>query len=355
MIVANNQSGSSFGGAGMDSTSAVRATGTSTPITSSVPRITLRDEEREALARALEAIEADFQRDPEAFLIAARAAAGAAPMRVQQALAAVANDPAAHGVLLLRNLPQERELPATPLDGALPEGRALRVALGAHLGLAQMVAQPFGYVHERRGTIVHAIAPVPGHERSGTSKSSETLLNMHSEISWNAQRPSHLVLSCLRADHAGEALTLLASAREALARLDASHVALLRQPLFRIPAPESFRVGHGGAVLYSDPSPLVSGPEDLPELRMNRFIVGVSPEAIAAHAELAAALEHPDVVEAVRLRPGQMLVIDNRKYVHGRTRFTPRLDGTDRWLFRSYLRPSGWDARRFPGAASRTV
>jgi L-asparagine oxygenase len=32
-----------------------------------------------------------------------------------------------------------------------------------------------------------------------------------------------------------------------------------------------------------------------------------------------------------------LLIIDNRRAVHGRTAFTPRYDGRDRWLKRAYL------------------
>jgi L-asparagine oxygenase len=44
------------------------------------------------------------------------------------------------------------------------------------------------------------------------------------------------------------------------------------------------------------------------------------------------------------LEPGDLLVVDNAVAVHGRSPFTPRFDGTDRWLQRtmvvSDLRPS---------------
>ncbi len=36
------------------------------------------------------------------------------------------------------------------------------------------------------------------------------------------------------------------------------------------------------------------------------------------------------------LEPGDMLIVDNRKAVHGRTGFTPRYDGEDRWLRRCF-------------------
>ncbi|MFV0131545.1 TauD/TfdA family dioxygenase [Streptomyces sp. HMX112] len=34
----------------------------------------------------------------------------------------------------------------------------------------------------------------------------------------------------------------------------------------------------------------------------------------------------------VRLRPGDLILIDNYRAVHGREPFRPRYDGTDRWM-----------------------
>jgi L-asparagine oxygenase len=38
------------------------------------------------------------------------------------------------------------------------------------------------------------------------------------------------------------------------------------------------------------------------------------------------------------LETGDVLVIDNRKMVHGRSKFTPRYDGTDRFLIRCFAK-----------------
>ncbi|MBK6763531.1 MAG: TauD/TfdA family dioxygenase [Micrococcales bacterium] len=37
------------------------------------------------------------------------------------------------------------------------------------------------------------------------------------------------------------------------------------------------------------------------------------------------------------LKAGDLLVVDNDVAVHGRTPFTPRFDGTDRWLQRTFV------------------
>jgi L-asparagine oxygenase len=49
----------------------------------------------------------------------------------------------------------------------------------------------------------------------------------------------------------------------------------------------------------------------------------------------------------VALEAGDLLVVDNAVAVHGRSPYSPRFDGTDRWLQRAFvvsdLRPSAAD------------
>jgi L-asparagine oxygenase len=52
---------------------------------------------------------------------------------------------------------------------------------------------------------------------------------------------------------------------------------------------------------------------------------------IALHDAVRRSTEH------VILQSGDILVIDNRRAVHGRTPFNPRYDGTDRWLKRALV------------------
>jgi alpha-ketoglutarate-dependent taurine dioxygenase len=77
------------------------------------------------------------------------------------------------------------------------------------------------------------------------------------------------------------------------------------------------------------------------------LMVGLDVEADAALQALAAAVAANHV--SVVLTPGDLLVIDNTMAVHGRSPFTPRFDGTDRWLQRTFvvadLAPSAGERR----------
>jgi hypothetical protein len=64
-------------------------------------------------------------------------------------------------------------------------------------------------------------------------------------------------------------------------------------------------------------------------------MTGTDSEAQRALETLAAAVaeHHTGVV----LEAGDLLVVDNALAVHGRTPFTPRFDGSDRWLQRTFV------------------
>ena len=64
----------------------------------------------------------------------------------------------------------------------------------------------------------------------------------------------------------------------------------------------------------------------------------------------AAALEHLRLCigqskQKIQLEPGDLLVFDNRRSAHARSAYTPRFDGSDRWLLRALVLESYWKAR----------
>jgi L-asparagine oxygenase len=65
------------------------------------------------------------------------------------------------------------------------------------------------------------------------------------------------------------------------------------------------------------------------------LMVGTDEQADAALRLLGATLaaHHDSVV----LESGDLVMLDNDMVVHGRSPFTPRFDGTDRWLQRSMV------------------
>jgi L-asparagine oxygenase len=120
---------------------------------------------------------------------------------------------------------------------------------------------------------------------------------------------------------------------DALPLLSPRTVDCLRKPDFRIAYSSSF-VGDNER-RYSDPLAVLVDTGGAPSLVADLHTMDAdTAPGKAALVELFDALRRCAV--GVRLRPGDLLAIDNRTAVHGRTTFSPRFDGYDRWLRRAF-------------------
>jgi L-asparagine oxygenase len=84
------------------------------------------------------------------------------------------------------------------------------------------------------------------------------------------------------------------------------------------------------------PRPILTGTLDEPTFVFDAdLMVGTDDRAERTLRRVAEVVEanHASVV----LEPGDLLVVDNHLAVHGRSPFTPRFDGTDRWLQRTFV------------------
>ena len=89
-------------------------------------------------------------------------------------------------------------------------------------------------------------------------------------------------------------------------------------------------------VPVGDARPVLGGPLDQPTLCWDaELTTGETAEARAALDELAAAVAERQ--RRIVLEAGDLLVVDNSRCVHGRSPFSARFDGTDRWLQRSFV------------------
>jgi L-asparagine oxygenase len=247
------------------------------------------------------------------------------------------------GVLLLRGLPLDEPLPGTPANGTFSGSwRDLAVSTMTQLMLMSVLGDVIAYADEKDGHIIQDVCPVPGSERLQENTGS-CLLELHSEDGFHPNKPHFLALYCLRADHDRQALTVASGIRAALPALEARHVVALRQPWFRIRVSSSF-TGLAG-VGYSATMAVLSGAPADPDLCVDfHAMEAITEEGACALAALRSSMLGSLV--GMVLEPGDMLIIDNRKAVHGRSDFRPRYDSQDRWLRRCFavtdIRASDW-------------
>ena len=171
----------------------------------------------------------------------------------------------------------------------------------------------------------------------------------HTETAFHPHRPRYLALFCLRGN--AEAHTTMASVFDIIDALpDATRqatVAVMFEPRFRTSVDASF-LPPGREDELGEPHALLSGTLDEPTFIFDADLtVGIDVDAERVVAAIKTAIA--DATTSVVLTPGDLLVIDNNRAVHGRSAFTARFDGTDRWLQRAFivsdLAPSASDRR----------
>jgi L-asparagine oxygenase len=254
----------------------------------------------------------------------------ALPAEVDEALVRFATEPHRSGALLIRHVPIG-PLPPTPPAPAAPSDKDLRTEL-ALLTVARRLGQPVGYVPEHGGRIVQNIVPTRGDADRQTSTSSRSNLMFHTETAFHPHRPRYLLLLCLRGDPSAH--TTLVSIHELMDRLSDDDLELMFQPRFRTAVDISFLDGRRNEL--GPARPLVTGTRREPTFIFDADLTeGVDDEADAVLDRLRALIE--EIKTSVVLEPGDLLVVDNNVAVHGRSPFTARFDGFDRWLQRSFV------------------
>ncbi|MEV4561059.1 TauD/TfdA family dioxygenase [Kitasatospora sp. NPDC049285] len=268
------------------------------------------------------------------WLAAVRDASAELPARLLAELRRFRHDAGPDAVLLVRNLPvastdAARPLPPTPsVPGSVERtaSTAAAVVCAAMLQLGEVVA----FRNEKTGALVQNVVPVPGQEVQ-QSNAGSVLLEMHTENAFHDNRPDYVGLLCVRTDPTGQARLCTSSVRRAVALLSDDTRKVLGEDRFLTEAPPSFE-GREDMVPAHE---ILRGDFEDPDILVDFSATHPLDEgARTAMAELREALTQ--VMTAHDLAVGDLAVVDNRLAVHGRTAFTPRYDGTDRWLHRVY-------------------
>jgi len=297
---------------------------------------TLTEEECQRLRRLAGQVHADAYADrPADYDRVVADSLPRVPARLRSLAVGFGNRLGTAGVLRLRGVPLPVDLPPTPssLDAGMRARSGAEVLL---LGLATVAGAVISFAGWRGGHRVHNVFPLP--EDADTQKASNAVrLEMHTEAAFAPGCPEALAILYLRNGGDQAPATAFCDLHQVWDRLSAGDQALLTESAF-------FTVGRdrnrnevcSDAVAVANPSgeapaagkgqrfqyiPALRGTTADHDQALRRFRAGI--EATATEATMA---------------PGDLILIDNTHIVHGRTRFVPRFDGTDRWLQRCLLR-----------------
>ncbi|MEA2603269.1 MAG: L-asparagine oxygenase [Acidobacteriota bacterium] len=298
----------------------------------------LTAEEHERLRELMAEVSFDPLDDFEAFFAEARLLFHEMPRRLRRSLVEFAKGGNADGVLLLRNLPCDPELPPTPNrpdQGPQRPRRPRKATCASELWMccvAAALGEPVAYLQEKQGNLFQDVFPTPQNADKLSSESSSILLDFHTEIAFHPYMPEYLLLYGLRQDPDKQARTIFSSVRRFFHLLPPGDRDTLFCDLFRSGVDYSF----GNVEELKGAGPLVSilyGDRLDPFLRYDLdLMVGQTPEAqraLQVVRELVNQVKRDVVIE-----PGSLLVLDNRRSVHARSGFTAYYDGRDRWLQR---------------------
>jgi L-asparagine oxygenase len=171
-----------------------------------------------------------------------------------------------------------------------------------------------------------------------TSLGSATELEIHTEQAFSKLRPDILSLACLRGDL--NAITYVLPVQTMINNLSHDEVELLKQPLWKTGVDLSFKL-NGHEFIEGDirgPFPILNT-DYSSNGRYNLvfdqdLMFGINNDAQQLIGKIV------DIYYRYRmqhnLKPGEIIIIDNRHAVHGRSPFQPKYDGKDRFLVRCF-------------------
>lgn len=271
----------------------------------------------------------------EEFLLQAELAFHELPKDLRRSVIEFKREGNKYGGLLLKSLPIDKALPVTPADSKKSLNKKTFESEFWIASIAGGIGDPINYSQEKDGEIFQNICPTPHNAAALSSESSIIDLDFHTETAFHPFLPDFVMLLCLRPDHERVAKTFFASTRHMIPFLPLKYRAVLFEDQFRSGIDFSFGSesglqGNGPimAVFHGDPyDPFMKYDLDL--------MKGLNENAEEALRQMKLAANKAK--NYVYLNTGDLLIIDNRRSVHGRSFFKPRYDGMDRWLQRVYV------------------
>jgi len=264
------------------------------------------------------------------------------------------------GYLVISTIPIQKELDIkkiqTPPDNKQHIGETTVIAK-IQAFFNQLLGEMIAYEAEGDGRLFQDMVPNKSLSDTQTSLGSTVELEIHTEQAFSKWKPDFLSLACLRSDP--EAQTYVLHKHDIMRNLSEVQRCLLYKPLWTIGIDMSFKMNKDIEFIETDvrgPMPIIhkDGVDKDPikaELlekgyyscdQVNDKLVfdqdlmnGVTEEA--EHLKNEIIQIYYDHRKSYVLQQGDILILDNRRVVHGRSSFRPKFDGKDRFILRSFV------------------
>jgi L-asparagine oxygenase len=270
--------------------------------------------------------------NPEEFCKEAKELSKQIPLRIREHLIEFTEKGSQTGYLLIRTGIKNNIL--TPVNNQLKVGEITELAKIQAI-LIHSVSEMIAYEAEGYGHLFQDIVPVQSMSHKQTSIGSNTELEIHTEQAFSKLRPDILCLACLRGDT--NALTYILPLHKIMDQMSTEEKQLLREHLWKIGVDLSFKL-HGKEFIEGEirgPISIIYGEENDPHLTFDQDLMFSFCETGDYLLNKIENIYYKDRFQH-NLTPGEIILIDNRRAVHGRSPFFPKYDGNDRFLVRCF-------------------
>lgn len=294
--------------------------------------IEFTEEESEIMKYLASRIEVSPSLNPEEFCKEAKYLSEIIPERIREQLIEFEEKGSQTGYLLIQTRIENDIL--TPVNNKLKAGENTELAKIQAI-LIHAISEMIAYEAEGFGHLFQDIVPVKSMSHEQTSIGSNTELEIHTEQAFSKLRPDILCLACLRGDP--NALTYILPVRKIMHQMTTEEKLFLREHLWKIGVDLSFKL-YGKEFAEGEirgPISIISGEENDPQLIFDQDLMFSFNEIGEYLLKKIENIYNNDRFQH-NLTPGEIILIDNRRAVHGRSPFFPKYDANDRFLVRCF-------------------
>ena len=300
--------------------------------------IEVNTDEIDILIKLVNKITASPSYETELFCKQAKNASKELPIRMQIELTNFIENGSKTDFLLIKGLENiDQNIPNTPINNKNKVGETTNLARIQAILLCS-ISDIIAYEAECYGNIFQDVVPIQKMEKEQTSLGSITELEIHTEQAFSKLRPDLLSLGCLRGDP--DAITYILPVQSIIDNLSDSEVELLKQPLWKTGVDLSFKLNNHDFIEGDIRGPMPILDDDYQSNGRYKLVFdqdlmfGITEESNVLIKKIVDIYYQHRISH--NLKPGEIIIIDNRRAVHGRSPFFPKYDGKDRFLIRCF-------------------
>lgn len=279
-------------------------------------------------------------KDPDEFCKQAKELSCMIPERIKAVLKEFVIRGSPTGFLLFGGILENDDfIVMTPPDNTRKIGETTTLAKIQAI-LISFMGEMIAYEAEGYGELFQDVVPVESMAKNQTSVGSNTELEIHTEQAFSKLRPDFLSLACLRGDP--NAFTYILPVGTILDNLSIDEIELLNKPHWYTGVDLSFKL-NGHEFIEGD----IRGPMsilgiDKSDIENPAFSLRFDQDLMYGTNDESQQMikKVVDIYYRCRishnLKPGEIIFLDNRFAVHGRSPFFPKYDGNDRFLVRCF-------------------